>query len=103
MKNPEEPNQTITPSSDNNIQITNQVVSIPHNSLGTAGFVLALIGVFTSWIPVLGWLIWLIGAILSVVGLFRTPKGMAIAGTVISFFDFILLVTVVGTIAALFH
>ncbi|MDR1034020.1 MAG: hypothetical protein LBL41_04565 [Bifidobacteriaceae bacterium] len=64
------------------------------NSLGLAGFVLALIAVFLGWVPGLGWILWLAGAILSIVGLFRKPKGLAIAGTIISFIDIILLVTV---------
>jgi hypothetical protein len=64
------------------------------NSLGLAGFVLALIAVFLGWVPGLGWILWLVGAILSIVGLFRKPKGLAIAGTIISFIDIILLVTV---------
>ncbi|KGL45643.1 hypothetical protein EP56_03805 [Listeriaceae bacterium FSL A5-0209] len=54
------------------------------NSLGTAGFVLALIGLFTGWIPVLGWIVWILGAVFSIIGLFKKPKGLAIAGTIIS-------------------
>ena len=80
---------------------TTQVVNVQmqgvvqKNGLGTAGFVLALIGVFTSWVPALGWIVWLLGAILSVVGIFRVPRGLAIAGTVLSFIDLILLLAVV--------
>lgn len=64
------------------------------NGLGTAGFVLALIGFFTSWIPVVGWLVWLLGAILSFVGVLKPRKGLAIAGLVISFIDVIILMGV---------
>ena len=35
------------------------------NGIGTAGFVLALIAVFLGWVPVLGWIIWLLGLVLS--------------------------------------
>ncbi|WP_282190800.1 hypothetical protein [Adlercreutzia caecimuris] len=65
-----------------------------------AGFVLALIGVFTSWVPVLGWVVWLLGAVLSVIGVFRVPRGLAIAGTVLSFIDLILLLAVVSACSA---
>ena len=68
------------------------------NGVGTAGFVLALIAVFLSWVPVLGWIIWLLGLILSFVGVFKQPKGLAIAGLVISLIGIILLLTVFGTI-----
>lgn len=68
------------------------------NGVGTAGFVLALIAVFLGWVPVLGWIIWLLGLILSFVGVFKQPKGLAIAGLVISLIGIILLLTVFGAI-----
>jgi len=68
------------------------------NGVGTAGFVLALIAVFLGWVPVLGWIIWLLGLTLSFVGVFKQPKGLAIAGLVISLIGIILLLTVFGTI-----
>jgi len=68
------------------------------NSVGTAGFVLALIALFLGWVPILGWIIWLLGLILSFVGVFKKPKGMAIAGLVISLIGIILLLTVFGAL-----
>ena len=44
------------------------------NGMGTAGFVLALIGFFFSWIPILGWVIWFLGVLFSAIGVFRTPR-----------------------------
>ena len=70
------------------------------NGIGTAGFVLALIALFLGWIPVLGWIIWLLGLILSFVGVFKTPKGLSIAGLVISLIGIILLIVVFGAIGA---
>ena len=70
------------------------------NGLGLAGFILALVGLFLDWIPVLGWLIWLLGAIFSIIGLFKQPRGFAIAGTIISFLGFIILLLVLGVFAA---
>jgi len=68
------------------------------NVIGTAGFVLALIAVFLGWVPVLGWIIWLLGLILSFVGVLKETKGLAIAGFVISLIGIILLLTVFGAI-----
>lgn len=62
------------------------------NGMGVAGFVLALISFFISWIPIIGWITWLLGFIFSFVGLFRSPRGFAIAGLVISLFGFILFI-----------
>ena len=68
------------------------------NGIGTAGFILALIALFFGWIPVLGWIVWLLGLILSFVGVFNKPKGMAIAGLVISLIGIIFLLTVFGAL-----
>lgn len=81
--------------------IVNTVAEKKGNGLGTAGFVLALLGLLVSWAPVAGWIVWLLGAVLSVAGLRRTPRGLAIAGTVLSFIDVIILVSVAGMIGAL--
>lgn len=70
------------------------------NGIGTAGFVLAIIALFLGWIPVLGWLVWLTGLILSFVGIFRKPKGLAIAGLVISLIGIILLIFIFAGLAA---
>ena len=69
------------------------------NGMGTAGFVLALIGFFLSWIPILGWVIWFLGVLFSAIGVFRTPRGMAIAGLCISFIGLIFLITVAGMLS----
>lgn len=71
------------------------------NGIGIAGFVLALLGLFLGWIPVLGWILWALGLILSGVGITRKPKGLAIAGLVISLIGLIILIFVIGTIGAI--
>lgn len=80
--------------------IINQQAPARSNSLGTAGFVLSLIAVFLGWVPVLGWILWLLGLILSACGVFKTPKGLAIAGLVISLIGLILLIAVFGALAS---
>ena len=84
------PNQTI---------IVNQEVK-QSNGIGTAGFVLALITIFLGWIPILGWIIWVLGLIFSFVGVFKKPKGLAIAGLIISLFGLIMIIVVAGVIGA---
>lgn len=63
------------------------------NGLGTAGFVLGLVGLLFSFIPVIGIIAWplvIIGLVLSIVGFLRTRsgradnKGLAIAGIALS-------------------
>ena len=72
------------------------------NGVGTAGFVLALCGIFFSWIPVFNWILWALGFIFSFVGIFRKPRGLAIAGLVISCLDLIILIAVIGLLATIF-
>jgi len=66
------------------------------NGAGVAGFVLALIGLFFGWVPVFGWILWLLGLIFSIIGIFKKPKGFAIAGLVISLIGIIFLLVIVG-------
>ncbi|MDR2538046.1 MAG: hypothetical protein LBC43_00070 [Bifidobacteriaceae bacterium] len=69
-------------------------VSEEKNSFGTAGFILALAGLIFSWIPYLGWTCWVLGVVFSIIGLFKDPKGLAIAGLVISFIGIIVLMVI---------
>ncbi len=62
------------------------------NGAGVAGFVLAILAIFLGWIPVVGWLLWLLGLILSFIGIFKKPNGLAIAGLIISLLALILLI-----------
>lgn len=93
----------MTNSTSTNLDNAGQTIIIQQqekssNGIGTAGFVLALIALFLGWVPILGWLIWILGVILSFVGVFKAPKGLAIAGLVISFIGIILIIAVFGAI-----
>jgi len=68
------------------------------NGVGVAGFVLALIALFLGWVPVLGWILWVVGLILSFVGVFKKPKGLAIAGLIISFIGILMILLVFGAL-----
>lgn len=80
------------------------VVVVKHqsNGLGTAGFVLSLISLFLCLIPFVGWAVWFLGFLFSFIGLFRRPRGLAIAGFILSFLDVIILLFWVGIIAGAF-
>lgn len=54
------------------------------NGLGTAGFITSLLGLLLSWIPILGWILWLVGVLLSLIGVFKSPRGLAITGLILS-------------------
>ncbi len=66
--------------------------------MATAGFVLALLTVFLGWIPVLGWIMWVLGLVFSIIGLSKASKlggagrGLAIAGLVISLLGIIVII-----------
>lgn len=70
------------------------------NGMGVAGFVLAILGIVFCWVPILNWILWLLGLVFSFIGVFRAPRGLAIAGLVLSFFFWILWLFVIGTILA---
>lgn len=79
-----------------NDYIQNEVTSPCKNSLGTAGFALSLVALVVGWFPVVGWIVWFLGAIFSTIGIFRKPRGLAIAGACISFFWLIIFVLIFG-------
>lgn len=54
------------------------------NGLGTAGFITSLLGLLLSWVPILGRILWLVGALLSLIGVFKSPRGLAISGLILS-------------------
>ena len=75
-----------------------QQAAVQKNGAGTAGFVLALLGFIFSWVPVLGIILWILGLIFSLVGVFKSPKGLAITGLVITFIGFFILLALFGAI-----
>ena len=70
------------------------------NGLGTAGFVLAVLTIVLGWVPVFGWFIWALGLLFSFIGMFKAPRGLAIAGFVISLLGLIMILFVFAMIAA---
>ena len=68
-----------------NDYIQNEVPSPCKNSLGTAGFALSLVALVVGWVPELGFIVWVLGAVFSGLGIFRKPRYPAIAGVWLSF------------------
>lgn len=83
------------------IIINQQAPVVPQkNGLGVAGFVLALLGLIFCWVPVLNWILWILGLIFSIIGMFKRPKGLAIAGLVISCIGLIVDILIATVFAA---
>lgn len=69
------------------------------NGIGTAGFILALIGLIFCWVPVLDYILWFLGLLFSFIGVFKKPRGLSIAGLIISCIGIIIILTVIGAVA----
>lgn len=67
-------------------QYTQQVIyqQPKTNGIGLAGFILSICALVFCWVPILDILLWGLGLIFSLIGLFKAPRGFAIAGMVIS-------------------
>ena len=102
MENTENVQEPVQQPAQKEVQPTFVIQQAPaaSNAMGTAGFIIALVTIFLFWIPVLGWILWLLGLIFSGIGVKRKPKGLAIAGLVISLIGLILLIVVLGLFAA---
>ena len=99
MENPESTPQSTTQAPPPQPQqiIVQQAQS---NGMGVAGFVCALLAILLCWIPVLDWILWILGLIFSIIGMTKQPKGLAIAGLVLSLIGLIFLVVLIGIISA---
>ena len=101
MENTENVQEPVQQPAQKEVQPTFVIQQAPaaSNAMGTAGFIIALVTIFLFWITVLGWILWLLGLIFSGIGVTRKPKGLAIAGLVISLIGLILLIVVLGLLA----
>jgi hypothetical protein len=77
-----EPQATIQPQPVQ-MQEQPQLVS-QKNGFGNAGLVLSILGLALFWIPLVNLVLWFLGLLFSFIGVFRRPKGKAIAGLIIS-------------------
>ena len=79
--------------------VVNQVEPQSSNGIGIAGFVISLVCIFLCWIPILNFIVWLPGMILSLIGIFKKPRGLAIAGLVISCIIAVIMIAEIGLIS----
>lgn len=73
-----------TSRADGQTIIINNTETRRTQTKSSTGFILALIGLFLGWIPILGWAVWVLGLIFSILGMREENRGMAIAGLAIS-------------------
>ena len=80
-------------------QMPPQTVNVVHqsNGCGVAGFIFSILSLFLSWIPILGWVIWFLGFLLSFIGIFFSPRGLAIAGLIIACIDLFILIIILAS------
>ena len=71
------------------------------NGIGLAGFIISLLCLLGFWVPVANWIMWTIGLIFSLIGVFKKPRGFAIAGLCISFADILMIQVVLGLLAGI--
>ena len=83
MENTENVQEPVQQPAQKEVQPTFVIQQAPaaSNAMGTAGFIIALVTIFLFWIPVLGWILWLLGLIFSGIGVTRKPKGFGYCRT----------------------
>ena len=90
----------IQPSQQNQTVIVHQSSS---NGIGTAGFIMSALGLVFSWVPVVNFILWILGLLFSFIGLFRSPKGLAVTGFILSFIDIIIGVILLSSLAGILN
>lgn len=83
-----------------NQQIIITQVEPKSNGCGTAGFVFALLSLILCWIPVADVVLGILGLLFSFIGIFKSPRGLAITGLILSLLTFIICISVAGGIVA---
>ena len=55
---------------------------------------LSIIGLVLCWVPFADFILWFLGFLFSFIGMFKRPKGVAIAGLVISIVCLVVLIAI---------
>ena len=66
------------------------------NGISTAGLVLSIIGLALCWVPGVNLILWFLGFLFSFIGIFKRPKGKAIAGLIISVISIVVILLIYG-------
>ena len=64
------------------------------NGISTAGLVLSILGLALCWVPFANLILWFLGILFSFIGVFKRPKGKAIAGLIISVVSIVVIILV---------
>lgn len=72
------------------------------NIIGYLGFIFSLIALSFCWISIIGLILWSIGFILSLWGIFKSPRIASITGIIISLLNIVLIVILANHIPAMF-
>jgi hypothetical protein len=92
----QQPQPVVAPNVSNTTTVV--VEGSNSNSIGIAGFIIALLGLVFCWVPLVNLILWFLGLIFSLIGLFKSPRGMAIAGLVLSLIIIFIIISIWGTI-----
>jgi len=68
------------------------------NGIATAGLVLSILGLALCWLPFVDVILWFLGLLFSFIGVFKRPRGKAIAGLIISVISILAIILVLGGI-----
>lgn len=68
------------------------------NTMGLVGMIIGIVALVFCWVPIFNWLLALAGLVFSIVGLFKQPKGMAIAGVICSGIALLLPFIILGSL-----
>ena len=77
-------------------QAVDQPQPVRKNGIATAGLVLSILGLVLCWIPVVNVILWFLGFLFSFIGVFRRPRGKAIAGLIIAVISLVVILVVYG-------
>lgn len=69
------------------------------NGIGTAGFIFAILGLLLCWLPVVDIILWFLGFLFSFIGTFKSPRGLAITGLILSSIDILIIIAIFDSIA----
>ena len=64
------------------------------NGIATAGLVLSILGLALCWMPFANVILWFLGILFSFIGVFKRPRGKAIAGLIISVVSLVVIIVV---------
>lgn len=81
-----EPQAAIPAAPVNNYSMPQQTIYVKPetNTLGTIGFILVVIAYVLFWMPGVNSILGLLGLLFSFIGLFKSPRGLAVAGFVMA-------------------